>query len=109
RVNLEGQADVRAQMLNHLRDKHVLLILDNFEHLLDGASIVSDLLAHAPRVQILATSRERLNLQGEWLLEIQGMEFPGDTTLGPEAGTQFTALEMFRQAARRVQPDLSFV
>src|SRR5258708_128782 len=95
-------------MLHYLQDKHVLLILDNFEHLLDGAAIVSDLLAHAPHVQVLATSRERLNLQGEWLLEIQGMEFPADISLGPEAGSQFSALEMFRQAARRVQPDFSF-
>ena len=48
-----------------LSRKHLLLLIDNFEHLLDSASLISELLATAPRLSILGTSRERLHINGE--------------------------------------------
>jgi predicted ATPase/DNA-binding SARP family transcriptional activator len=77
-----GPEDPQAQLLNFLTPKQMLLVLDNFEHLLsrvegsDGARVVVDILTHAPNVIILATSREPLNLQAEWLLHIKGLPFP---------------------------------
>ena len=50
----------------------LLLGLDNFEHLLDGGDLIADMLQHAPRVTILVTSRERLNLRSEWLFDVDG-------------------------------------
>ena len=66
-----------TQLLIHLQDKQMLIILDNFDHLIDGAGIVSEILDAAPQIQILITSRERLNLHGEWVYELTGLEFPG--------------------------------
>jgi predicted ATPase len=64
-VPSRGQEDPRAQLLRYLRDKEMLLVLDSFEHLLAGEiDLVSDILQAAPRVRLLVTSREVLNLEG---------------------------------------------
>jgi predicted ATPase len=61
-----------------LRDteREILLVLDNFEHLLEGAGLLTEILLQAPQVKILVTSRERLNVQPEWVLPIGGLPFP---------------------------------
>ena len=79
-----------------VREKALLLILDNFEHLLDGVELVADILHVAPEVQIIATSRERLHLHEEQVYPIQGLEFPDWET--PENAGQYTAVKLFLQA-----------
>ena len=54
-----------AQLMRHLQDQHLLLILDNAEHLLAGTPFLADVLSAAPRVKLLVTSREPLSLGGE--------------------------------------------
>lgn len=71
---LPTHEDPKYQLLRYLRKKNVLLVLDNFEHLMDGVGIVSDILQNTSDVIILATSRERLNLQNETHLSIGGMQ-----------------------------------
>ena len=60
------QRDRLAQLADYLRQRQMLLVLDNFEHLISGAGLVSELLRQAHLLKILVTSRERLNLRGEW-------------------------------------------
>jgi predicted ATPase len=93
----------RQQILDYLRQKRLLLIMDNFEHLLDGVELVTDILKTAPEVQIVATSRERLHLQQEQIFAIQGLEFPDWET--PEDATDYTASKLFILRARRIQHD----
>ncbi|MEA2008866.1 MAG: BTAD domain-containing putative transcriptional regulator, partial [Chloroflexota bacterium] len=62
-----------AQIFNYLHNKEILLVLDNFEHLLNAATLLSDLLNSAPSVKLLVTSRERLNLRGEWVFPLDGL------------------------------------
>ena len=86
----------------------MLLIFDNFEHLLDGAGFISDLLANAPQLKVLATSREILNLQEEWLYQVKGMHYP--TSSVSEAGNgleNYSAVRLFIQCAQRARPDFS--
>src|SRR4051812_10521900 len=71
-----GPTEPKTQLLSYLRDKQALLVLDNIEHLLDGAGLLAELLQHAPTMKLLVTSRERLNLLGEWVVEIQGLSIP---------------------------------
>src|SRR5262249_1120837 len=71
-----SQPNPTAHLLGELHERNMLLLLDNFEHLLDGADLVSDILAHAPYVTILITPRERLNLQAEWLFDVKGLTYP---------------------------------
>jgi predicted ATPase/Tfp pilus assembly protein PilF/predicted amidohydrolase len=92
-----------VQLRDYLREKQILLVMDNFEHLLEGADILSDITRHAPGVKLLVTSRERLNLQGEWVLEIGGMDFPFDDTL--ERLEDYSAVQLFLERARRVRSD----
>jgi predicted ATPase/DNA-binding SARP family transcriptional activator len=86
------------QLLAFLRKKSILLVLDNFEHLMVGSRLVSRILQAAPQVKVLATSRERLHLQGEHVYPLQG--FPVD-----EESTLVDARQMFLQTARRIRPD----
>ncbi|HSL42335.1 MAG TPA: tetratricopeptide repeat protein [Anaerolineales bacterium] len=104
-------SDIREKLLGHLRGRHTLLVLDNFEHLLGTESIelVSDILSAAPHAQILVTSRERLNIEGEYIFQVEGLEVPAETAAlsNPEAepgAPVFGALQLFEQCARRVQP-----
>ncbi len=80
----------------------LLLLLDNWEHLLEGATLLSDLLAALPDLHIATTSREPLNLQGEWLYPLHGLTLP--TAATAENVGQSGAGQLFGQAARRVQP-----
>ena len=97
----EGGAP-RQQLLNYLREKRMLLLLDNCEHLLVGVDIVADVLGTTANVKVLSTSRARLNVQGEHLFRLSGMEFPDWET--PEDAAQYNAVKLFLQSARRVRP-----
>lgn len=106
----QGQADPRAQLLGYLQDRQALLVLDNAEHLLDGAELLAEVLEGAPKVKLLVTSRERLSLRGEWLFELQGLPVPppqaanGAEGSDPGEGVEnYSAIALFAQSARRVQ------
>ncbi len=98
----EGTCDCRARLLDFLRTKRHLLIMDNFDHLLDGADLLADIVGAAPGVKILVTSRERLNLSSEILFTLGGMEFPDWET--PHDAPRYDAVKLFMQSARRVAP-----
>jgi predicted ATPase len=95
----------RQELLDYLREKHMLLILDNFEHLLvdtEAGSLVSDILEAAQRVKLLITSRVRLGLEQEHLFHLGGMDYP-DLERQQDA-VEFSAIKLFLQAARRARP-----
>jgi hypothetical protein len=94
--------DSKQQLSDYLREKHLLLVLDNFEHLLDGVGIVADILKTAPHVKIMATSRERLNLTSETFFTLDGLDFPDWET--PEDAMNYSAVKLFMQSAQRAQP-----
>ncbi len=97
--------DPRQQLLDHFREKSILLVLDNFEHLLAGAEIVSAILQVSPGVKVLATSRVKLNLQEETIFRIEGMDFPSWNR--PEDVLDYDAVKLFLQSAHRVRPDFT--
>ena len=99
---LATHEDPRRQLHRYLRKRQLLLVMDNFEHLLEGAEIVSEILQAAPAVKILATSRERLNLQSETILIVGGMDIPGRVEL--EDPLKFDSVSLFVQSARKVRP-----
>jgi predicted ATPase/DNA-binding SARP family transcriptional activator len=102
RLPLSGGADHKAQVLDALREKHLLLVLDTCEHVLSGMELLAEILAVAPGVTILATSRERLNVQGEWLFPVQGLPFPQNAS--EAAAHTYPAVLLFEQSARRGGP-----
>ena len=75
-VVVAGSTDLRGQIVSSLRDRQILLLLDNLEHLLDSVDVIAELLQEAPEIKLLVTSQVRLNLSGEWVFDIQGLPFP---------------------------------
>ena len=73
-IALATEEDLETQLLAHLANERMLLIFDNFEHVADGASIVSDILTAAPDVTVIATSRTKLNVTGENILNLSGLD-----------------------------------
>jgi len=90
--------DPQEQLFNYLHEKEMLLVLDSLEHLLDGSKLLTDMLRRAPGLVLLVTSRERLNLQEEWVCEIEGLAYPDDAAVG---SVSYSAIDMFLQCARR--------
>jgi predicted ATPase/DNA-binding SARP family transcriptional activator len=101
-IPLHG-GDARQALCHALRDKQLLLILDNCEHLLAGVGLASELLQAAPQIQIIATSRERLNLRGERYIVLQGLDHAPDARYDEAAHS--AAVQLYVQSARRVQPN----
>ena len=93
----------QQQLLDFLRNKQMLLCIDNWEHLLEGAPMLNEILAAAPDVKILTTSREKLNLLGETVYVLPGMKFPDWET--PEDALRYDAVQLLVQAAKRVNRD----
>lgn len=100
---LSGADPVESQLLRYLADKEMLLLLDNFEHLLAGADFLSDLLIQAPGVKALVTSREVLNLQEEWLFPLPGLACP-PARFDPASLEQYAAVTLFVERMRRLRP-----
>lgn len=95
-LQLTEQTPPRQQLLNWLQAKELLLVCDNFEQLMSGAGLLGDILAQAPGVQILVTSRQPLNLQAEWRQPVGGLDY--------REGDSSEAVRFFRRCARRVAP-----
>jgi predicted ATPase/DNA-binding SARP family transcriptional activator len=100
---LDGQATPWDQVRAGLGERQVLLVLDNFEQLLDGAERLLDLLRAAPRLKVLVTSRERLNFHAEWLVQVQGLPYPFNGTA--EAEHDHPAVALFAERASHVDAD----
>jgi predicted ATPase/transcriptional regulator with XRE-family HTH domain len=96
-----GHTDPKTQLFNYLKAKQILLVVDNLEQLLTepGIEVLTELLAYAPHVKLLATSRESLELQDEWVFEVHGLPIPESTYVRGSA--QNTSAELFLQRARR--------
>lgn len=104
---LSGPDSATRQVGNFLREKALLLVFDNFEHLLAEAARLAELLQAAPALKLLVTSRERLNLRGEWVFELDGLAYPAhDHDPAAIAPEQFSAIQLFILTARAHAPAL---
>ena len=101
----QSSEDLSSEILSYFQDKQLLLILDNFEHVLDGAEHVITLLDVAPDLQIMVTSREVLNLQSEWVRSIEGLPYSSNTQ--SDHPDQFESVQLFVERARQYQRDFS--
>lgn len=96
-----GNAPPRKQLLDYLRDKTALLILDNFEHLMAAADLAPEVIAAAPGVKLLVTSREVLSVRDEWRYPLEGLPVPPEDP--PADASPPDALTLFAERARRVR------
>ncbi len=107
RLNLHLRDDhaPRPQLLQYLETRRLMLVLDNFEQVPDGAELVAAVLEHSPGVKILITSQVSLNLSYEWVRSLDALDFPPeDSGSAPE---NYNAVRLFDHCARRVRGDFS--
>ena len=106
---LNQQRPPRDSLLESLFDRRLLLVLDNCEHVLTAAGDLADvLLARAPGVHILATSRERLGVTGERILAVPSLSIPaGAAARDPEALASCDAVRLFSERAAAVHSTFS--
>ena len=100
-----GREDSSIELLNFLRGKSMLLVLDNFEHIQEASLIISDILRSTRSVKILVTSRSLLHLTGEHIYMIEGLEFPPraeEASLG-----EYSSIKLFLESMRRHNPSVT--
>ena len=128
--SVKQDVEPKEELFDYLHKKEMLLVLDNFEHLLtlplkegrseetefeqeqtESATLIADILSVEPGIKVLVTSREALNLQGEWVYPVEGMRYPSAEVMNAGASPadieEYSAVRLFAQSARRVQPDFS--
>lgn len=102
----QGKRSPREQFFAYLQEKQaqqVLLVLDNMEHLPEGVDLIADILAATTGLKILATSREVLHLQEEWVRSITGLAYPAQDE--DKAAGDYDAVQLFLDRARRIRGD----
>lgn len=102
KMPLSGRREPRTQLLAYLLERELLLVLDNFEHLLPETELLTEILENAAGVKLLVSSLEALNLYEEWVVAVAGLGCPAAAAGGDPA--QFDAVTLFRQRAQQVQP-----
>ncbi len=106
-IQEEKDSTLFEQTVIAIRDRSLLLILDNFEHIMSARQLVADLLTACPKLKMLITSRIMLHLRAEHLLEITPLAVPQATQL-PDltaATSNYASILLFVQRAQAVQPD----
>jgi predicted ATPase/class 3 adenylate cyclase len=107
----DGLQSVADALLKHLEARAMLLVLDNFEHLVGGGGIVARWVAACPKLQILATSRVPLHLSGEREIPVAPLALPrrssfsGSSLPDVAALSQYASVALFIERARAVKPD----
>lgn len=114
--SFSGPRPPREQLSRYLQDKSLLLIIDNIEHVINKARpLLVELLQRAPCIKLLITSRERLGLNEEWIIDIEGFPYPGSdhpgmVTAGQQPDptampAQYQAIALFERFGQRLVPD----
>jgi predicted ATPase/transcriptional regulator with XRE-family HTH domain len=100
-----GSQSALAALADHLRDRRMLLLLDNFEQVVAAAPTVGALLAACPNVKAMVTSREALNIRGERQFPVPPLHLPNPANLPAlDALVEYPAIQLFVERAASVQP-----
>lgn len=105
-LNESSNGSMLDDLKSQLRDKGMLLLLDNFEQVTAAAVWVAELIQYCPRLKLLATSREALHVRGEHLYPIPPLGLPavGGGRLNPDELAQYEAVQLFVERAQAVRP-----
>lgn len=96
-LQYSGAGTLREHVQDYLENKKILLLLDNFEHLLEHSSALPELIAMAPNLKILVTSRESLPIADVWFHPVNGLDY--------SRSTEADAVRLFTRMAQRNQPE----
>ncbi|MBC8231535.1 tetratricopeptide repeat protein [bacterium] len=105
-IQLQPKVDPKKQVIDYLAQKHLLLVLDNFEHIPEAAYIVNDLLRSASSLRCIVTSRELLRVSGEQTFSVPPLKKPTEDA-DIEALSQYESVRLFLERAQTVKPDFA--
>jgi predicted ATPase/DNA-binding SARP family transcriptional activator len=97
-------SDAEQRIQEALRGRALLVVLDNFEHVVDAAGLVSQMAAWSPRLEVLSTSRARLQVSGEHVVDVPPLPVTGTPSGGDGESVTADAVALFDQVARAVDP-----
>lgn len=103
-VQFREAGNEQEPLLRYLATRQQLVVLDNFEHLLDGIPLVEQIVARAPAVTILVTSREPLNLSSETVYRLSGLPYPQERAGGSREPADYGAVALLLQQIGRARP-----
>jgi predicted ATPase/class 3 adenylate cyclase len=106
-VREEPTRPILETLKDGVRDGEMLLVLDNFEQILEGAPVITDLLAAAPRLRIMVSSRAPLHLSGEQAFPVPPMAIPESPELTPARLAEYESVALFQQRARAIDPSFT--
>ncbi|MGH2614192.1 MAG: ATP-binding protein [Thermomicrobiales bacterium] len=106
-VRETGERPLAETLAAALRPKHLLLILDNLEHVLDAAPLIADLLVACPTLHVLATSRVVLRLSGEHVFPVPPLEIPAANAAATAEVSAAPAVRLFVARAQAAHPDFT--
>jgi len=108
-VNRVGERSFADRLKEYLRDKHVLLVLDNFEQVIVAATYVAELLATCPWLSIIVTSRTPLSIRSEHQFPVSPLALPGEEIVEIDLSDLmcYSAIELFVKRAQAVRPDFT--
>jgi len=107
-ITLLPDVSVMHNLISYLRKKQLMLVLDNFEHLGEARSVIGELLAAAPELNILVTSRIVLHLYGEYEFHVPPLDIPDmSIELTAEKLAQYGAIQLFVERARAIMSDFA--
>jgi predicted ATPase/DNA-binding SARP family transcriptional activator len=98
------QSDSSNQLYNFLSNRSILLILDGYEHLMGRNTLLSEMLQGAAGLKLLVTSRQKLNIHGEWVYQVSGLPVPDKREIVKPGST--SSLDLFYERARQANPAL---
>jgi predicted ATPase/DNA-binding CsgD family transcriptional regulator len=109
RISVRSRGEAPEVLAREFRDRRMLIILDNCEHLLEtSAALVAELLRSSPQLRILTTTRQPLRVSGEVLHMVTPLEVPDPRLpLAPGAATQYAAMSLFVDRAQAVVPSFT--
>ncbi len=104
-VESNSEKTLHQVLLDYLHPIHILLILDNFEQVMPANGLVSEILRAAPHLKIIVTSREPLQIYGEYCYRVPALGLPPNDDISLEAWEQYAALRLFVERARAAKDD----
>lgn len=110
-ISLSKSASLTSQLYDYLRDKELLLVLDQLDYLPDPKHAIKMLLFHAPKLKIILTSRQRFGIAGEIIIELNGLAYPTEALICMSHAAPLQAYEsvqLFYAVSRCLHPIVSF-
>ncbi len=106
KVRESGDRAALDTLKDYLRNKHMLLVLDNFEHIIEAASMLADLLTSAAGLKVIVSSREAMRAYGEHVVQVPPLTLPDAHALPDQMG-QYEAIHLFNDRAIAVKHDFA--